>query len=33
MSFEKNLDKYAKLAVKVGENIQKGQNLLVRYPI
>ena len=25
MSFEKNLDKYARLAVKVGVNIQNGQ--------
>ncbi len=33
MSFEKNLDKYAKLAVKVGVNIQEGQTLLVRSPI
>ena len=31
MSFEKNLDKYAKLAIKVGVNIQEGQTLLVRY--
>ena len=30
MSFEKNLDKYAKLAIKVGVNIQEGQTLLVR---
>ena len=33
MSFEKNLDKYANLAVKVGVNIQEGQTLLVRSPI
>ncbi|MDU7537046.1 MAG: aminopeptidase, partial [Peptostreptococcaceae bacterium] len=33
MSFEKNLDKYAKLAIKVGVNIQEGQTLLVRSPI
>ena len=33
MSFELNLDKYAKLAVKVGVNIQPGQQLLVRSPI
>ncbi len=33
MSFELNLDKYAKLAVKVGVNIQPGQVLLVRSPI
>lgn len=33
MEFQKNLDKYAKLAVKVGVNIQPGQTLLVRSPI
>jgi len=33
MSFEQNLDKYAKLAVKVGVNIQPNQTLLVRSPI
>lgn len=33
MSLEKNLEKYAELAVKVGVNIQPGQTLLVRTPI
>lgn len=33
MDFERNLDKYAELAVKVGVNIQPGQTLLVRSPI
>ncbi|MFD3446792.1 aminopeptidase [Microbacteriaceae bacterium 4G12] len=33
MSFEKNLEKYATLAVKVGVNIQKGQTLFVSAPI
>ncbi|RDY23013.1 aminopeptidase [Romboutsia maritimum] len=33
MDFNKNLDKYAELAVKVGVNIQSGQILLVRSPI
>ncbi|MEG2246213.1 MAG: aminopeptidase [Romboutsia sp.] len=33
MEFERNLDEYAKLAVKVGVNIQPGQTLLVRSPI
>ena len=33
MDFERNLDKYAELAVKVGVNIQPGQELLVRSPI
>lgn len=33
MDFNKNLDKYAELAVKVGVNIQSGQTLLVRSPI
>ena len=33
MSLEMNLEKYAKLAVKVGVNIQPGQTLLVRSPI
>ena len=33
MDFNKNLDKYAELAVKVGVNIQPGQELLVRSPI
>lgn len=33
MDFNKNLEKYAELAVKVGVNIQPGQTLLVRSPI
>ena len=33
MNLEKNLEKYAELAVKVGVNIQPGQTLLVRTPI
>ena len=33
MNFERNLDEYAKLAIKVGVNIQPGQTLLVRSPI
>lgn len=33
MDFNKNLDKYAELAVKVGVNIQPNQTLLVRSPI
>lgn len=33
MSFERNLEKYAELAVKVGVNIQPGQTLLIRTPI
>lgn len=33
MEFERNLDKYAELAVKVGVNIQPNQTLLVRSPI
>ena len=33
MEFERNLDKYAELAVKVGVNIQADQTLLVRSPI
>ena len=33
MDFDRNLDKYAELAVKVGVNIQPGQDLLVRSPI
>ena len=28
-NFQKNLEKYAELAVKVGVNIQKGQTLVV----
>ena len=30
--FQKNLEKYAELAVKVGVNIQKGQTLAVMLP-
>lgn len=33
MDFSRNLDKYAELSVKVGVNIQPGQELLVRSPI
>ena len=33
MNLERNLEKYAELAVKVGVNIQPGQTLLVRTPI
>lgn len=33
MNFERNLDEYAKLAVRVGVNIQPNQTLLVRSPI
>lgn len=33
MDFNRNLEKYAELAVKVGVNIQPGQTLLVRSPI
>ena len=33
MSFENNLEKYAKLAIQVGVNIQKGQVLVLRTPI
>ena len=33
MDFNRNLDKYAELAVKVGVNIQPGQTLLIRSPI
>ena len=33
MTFEENLDKYARLIVEVGVNIQKGQKLLIRTPI
>ncbi|MGL4913321.1 MAG: aminopeptidase [Romboutsia sp.] len=33
MNFERNIDKYAELTVKVGVNIQPGQTLLVRSPI
>lgn len=29
-SLERNLEKYAEVAVKVGVNIQKGQTLLIR---
>lgn len=32
-NFEKNLEKYAELAVKVGVNIQEGQTLVIRAPI
>lgn len=32
-SFERNLDRYAELAVKVGVNIQKGQTLVINAPI
>ena len=32
-TFQKNLEKYAELAVKVGVNIQPGQTLVVRTPI
>lgn len=33
MNFEKTLDKYAELAIKVGMNVQTGETLLVRSPI
>ena len=33
MDFDRNLDKYAELAVKIGVNIQPNQELLVRSPI
>lgn len=33
MNFEKNLEKYAKLAIRVGVNIQKDQVLVLRTPI
>lgn len=32
-TFEKSLEQYAELVVKVGVNIQKGQDLLVTAPI
>lgn len=33
MNFERNLDKYAELSIKVGMNVQPGETLLVRSPI
>ena len=33
MNFEKNLEKYAELAVKVGVNVQPGQTLVINAPI
>lgn len=33
MTFERNLEKYAELAVKTGINLQEGQELVVRAPI
>lgn len=33
MNFNKNLEKYAELAIKVGVNIQPGQTLLIKSPI
>ena len=33
MEFERNLDKYAELAVKVGINVQPGQTLVINAPI
>ena len=32
-SFQKNLEQYADLAVRVGVGLQKGQRLLVRSPV
>ncbi|HET7626785.1 MAG TPA: aminopeptidase [Bacillales bacterium] len=32
-TFEKNLEKYAELVVRIGNNVQKGQTLLVHAPI
>lgn len=33
MNFEKNLEKYAELAVKIGVNVQSGQTLVINAPI
>ena len=33
MDFDRNLQKYAELAIKVGVNIQPNQTLLIRTPI